>query len=176
MRARETSGTRPADRELWRRSQETDAAPDEAEQLLDLAAFADNRLDDDDETARIAELVARDGDAAADVAAAQVLAGVTAAADEGVVSRAVALVGEDRSEALLIAFPARRSIVKPWYGAATWSGLAAAIAIAGWLGFDLGSGLSGGPLLGHSPDDVSAGELLDPAPLMLRDFTENSQI
>src|ERR1700722_20938615 len=98
MRARETSGTRPADRELWRRSQETDAAPDEAEQLLDLAAFADNRLDDDDETTRIAELVARDGDAAADVAAAQVLDGVTAADDQGAHRRDVERGAEARSE------------------------------------------------------------------------------
>jgi hypothetical protein len=161
---------------VWRRSQEIDAAPDEAELLLDLAAFADNRLDDDD-TARIAQLVARDADASEDVAAARTLGGVTmAAADERIVARALALGREDRAEALLIAFPARRSTARPWYGAATWSGLAAAIAIAGWLGFDLGSGLSSAPLLGHSPDDVSASELLDPAPLMLRDFTENSQI
>ena len=47
MRAQETSGV-PSDREVWRRSQELEATPDEAGDLLDLAAFADSRLDDDE--------------------------------------------------------------------------------------------------------------------------------
>jgi anti-sigma factor RsiW len=161
---------------VWRRSQEIEAAPDEAEYLLDLAAFADSRLDDDD-TARIAALIARDSDAAADVAASRMLAdAVPTAADEQIVIRAAALVGEGRPEALLIAFPARQITARPWYSAATWSGLAAAIAIAGWLGFDLGSGLSAPPQFSRLSDDASASELIDPAPLLLRDFTENSQI
>ncbi len=106
MRAQGTSGA-PSDREVWRRSQEIEAAPDEAEYLLDLAAFADSRLDDDD-TARIAALIARDSDAAADVAASRMLAdAVPTAADEQIVIRAAALVGEGRPEALLIAFPVR---------------------------------------------------------------------
>ena len=50
MRAQGTSGA-PSDREVWRRSQDAEATPDETSYLLDLAAFADNRLDDD-ETAR----------------------------------------------------------------------------------------------------------------------------
>ncbi len=67
--------------------------------------------------------------------------------------------------------------MRPWYSAATWSGLAAAIVLAGWLGFDLGSGISNSPPFGRSGDDVSAtSELFDAAPLLLRDFTENSQI
>jgi hypothetical protein len=176
MRAQETSGARPPDREVWRRSQEIDAPPDEAEWLLDLAAFAENRLDADD-TARIAALIARDADAAGDIAAARALADTTiAAADEQIVASAAALVDESRSEAQLIAFPLRRPVARPWYSAATWSSLAAAIALAGWLGFDLGSGLSGTLPLGHSADEASASELLDPAPLLLRDFTESSQI
>jgi anti-sigma factor RsiW len=174
MRAQGTSGA-SSDREIWRRSQELEAAPDEAGYLLDLAAFADNRLDDD-ETARIAALIARDADAAEDVAAARTLAGTTMhAADAGIVARAAALVGEARPEAVLIAFPGRPAIVRPWYSAATWSGLAAAIVLAGWLGFDLGSGISASPGFNRSADDMSASELLDPSPL-LRDFTENSQI
>ena len=36
------------DRALWQQSRLTDAAPDEAERLIDLAAFADGRLDEDD--------------------------------------------------------------------------------------------------------------------------------
>jgi anti-sigma factor RsiW len=179
MRAQGTSGPRPpelSDRELWRRSQESEAPLDETEWLLDLAAFAEHRLDDDD-TARVAALIARDADAAGDVAAARALAGsAMAAADEQTALRAAVLVGEDRPEAQLIAFPMRRPMTRPWYSAATWSSLAAAIALAGWLGFDLGNGLSGTLPTGRSADEMSASELIDPAPLLLRDFTDSSQI
>jgi hypothetical protein len=179
MRAQGTSGARPPgppDREVWRRSQEIEAPNDEAEYLLDLAAFADNRLDDDD-TARLAALIARDPDASGDVAAARALGGVAmTSAGEAIVARAAAIVGSGRPAAEVIAFPAHPDMAGPWYGAATWSGLAAAIMLAGWLGFDLGNGLSSAPLFGRSADDMSASELLDPAPLLLRDFTESSQI
>jgi hypothetical protein len=176
MRAQETSGARPPDREVWRRSQEIEATLDEAGWLLDLAAFAEHRLDDDDD-ARVAALIARDSDAAADVAAARVLTDTAmVATDEQIALRATALVGGDRSEAQLIAFPMRRPMMRPWYSAATWSSLAAAIALAGWLGFDLGNGLSGTLPIGRSADEASVSELIDPAPLLLRDFTDNSQI
>jgi hypothetical protein len=69
----------------------------------------------------------------------------------------------------------RPIVRRPWYSAATWSGLAAAIVLAGWLGFDLGSGLSMSPPLGH-PSDETSSELLDPGPQLARDFIENSQI
>ena len=175
MRAKGSNGAGP-DRELWSRSQGMEATPDEAERFLDLAAFADGRLDDDD-TARIAALIARDADAAGDVAAARALAGVaTTSADERVFARAAALIGEPGASAMVIAFPPRQDIRRPWYSAATWSGLAAAIVCAGWLGFDLGSGLSSAPPFGHSADEVSASEVLESAPLLPRDFTENSQI
>jgi anti-sigma factor RsiW len=174
MRAQGTSGA-PPDREVWRRSQEMEATPDEASYLLDLAAFADNRLDDD-ETAWVAALIERNADAAEDIAAARMLVGATMlAADVSIMARAEALVGAARPEAELIAFPVRPPVVRPWYSAATWSGLAAAIVLAGWLGFDLGSGISTSPVFSRSADDASASELLDPSPL-LRDFTENSQI
>jgi anti-sigma factor RsiW len=175
MRARKTSGANPQGRELWRRSRETDASFDEVAYLLDLAAFADNRLDDDD-TARLVALVARDPTAAGDVAAARALTAAEMAADERIVARAAALVDDTRPEALVLPFTPRPEIPRPWYGAATWSGLAAAIVFAGWLGFDLGSGLSNSSVSARSGDDLSASEMLDPAPLMLRDFTENSQI
>lgn len=180
MRARGTSGARPPglpDRDIWLRSQEIEAPADEAERLLDLAAFADNRLDDDD-AARIAALLAREPDADADVAAARTLAsGTTAAATPDIISRAVALVGDEPSEARVIAFPARRTAPRPWFGAATWSGLAAALVLAGWLGFNLGSGLSSAPASGRLSDEAAANELIDPSPpLLLRDFSESSQI
>src|SRR5579863_7709595 len=117
MRADGTSGERPPelpDRDIWRRSQEIEAPVDEAEQLLDLAALADNRLDDE-EAARVSELVARDADAAGDVAAAHQLAGATmAAAAPAVVARAASLVGEEPIEAEVIAFPERRVVARPF--------------------------------------------------------------
>jgi hypothetical protein len=179
MRAQGSNGARPtglSDRDVWRRSQETDASRDEAEILMDLAAFADNRLDPD-EAARVEALIVGDADAAADVAATRVLAGTAiAAADPAIIGRAEALVGEGSREAVLIAFPAPRPAMRPWHSAASWSSLAAAMVVAGWLGFDLGSGLSTSPILGGSTLDLTANELFDAAPLMVRDIAESSRI
>ena len=179
MRAQGSNGAQPpgpSDRDVWRRSQQTDTSRDEAEVLMDLAAFADNRLDPD-EAARVEVLIVGDADAAADVVAARVLAGTAmAAADPAIIGRAEALVGEGKPEAVLIAFPTPRPASRPWYSAASWSGLAAAMVVAGWLGFDLGSGLSTSPVLGGSAADLTANELFDATPLMLRDITESSRI
>ncbi|HML09721.1 MAG TPA: hypothetical protein VK432_02600 [Stellaceae bacterium] len=176
MRAQGTSGGLP-DREIWRRSQEIEAPVDEAEQLLDLAAFADYRLDDD-ETARLAARIARDADADGDVAAARLMASATMeAAAPDVIARATLLVGDDPVEAQVIAFPARQPQGPSWFGAVRWSGLAAAMVLAGWLGFNLGSGLPGVTPVGHTADEGAPNELFDPVPpLILRDFSENSQI
>src|SRR6266446_8382277 len=62
------------DSALWRRSLAIDVAEDEDERFLDLAGYAEDRLDPD-ERDRIAERLAKDPIAAADVAAARVLAG-----------------------------------------------------------------------------------------------------
>jgi anti-sigma factor RsiW len=180
MQGKGTDGIGPPgapDRELWRRSQDMDATSDEADRFLDLAAFAENRLDDD-ETARVAALIARDPDAAKDAAAARDLAVATLdPADAGVIARATALVDAAGPSALVIAFPPRpRSVLQSWFSAARWSGLAAAVVLAGWLGFDLGSGLSNFGAPPRSPDDTATNELFDPSPLLLRDFTDNSQI
>jgi anti-sigma factor RsiW len=179
MRAQGSNGARPtglSDRDVWRLSQHTDASRDEAGYLMDLAAFADSRLDPD-EAARVEALIVGDADADADVAATRVLAGTAiAAADPAIIARAEALVDEGSAEAVLIAFPAPRPASRPWYSAASWSGLAAAMVMAGWLGFDLGSGLSTSPILGGSTVDLTANELFDAAPLMVRDLTESSRI
>ena len=60
----------PPDDALWRRSLAIDVAEDEAEYFLDLAGYADDRLDPD-ERDRIAERLAKDPMAAADVSAAR---------------------------------------------------------------------------------------------------------
>lgn len=180
MRARGTSGATPPelpDREIWLRSREIEVPAEEAEWLLDLAGFADSRLEEDD-AARVAALLASDPDAAGDVAAARLLADATVeAAAPGIIARAAALADDQQAAADVIAFPVRPP-VRPWFNAASWSGLAAAVVLAGWLGFSLGSsGLPGVAFVSHAPDEASTNELFDPAPpLILRDFTENSQI
>lgn len=179
MRGNGTSGARPpdpSDRDVWRRSQELEAPVDEAEWLLDLAAFADTRLDED-EAARVAALLANDSDAADDVNAARLVAdAITEAADPAIIARAAALADGARAKADVIAFPARPA-VRTWFSAASWSGLAAAMVVAGWLGFNLGSGLPGVTPTARATDEASAGELFDlTPPLILRDFTESSQI
>jgi anti-sigma factor RsiW len=178
MPVKGTNGAGPpgsSDRELWFRAQATETRPDETELLLDLAAFADGLLDDEGE-ARVAALIAGDSAAAEDVAAARSLAGVDLdPVDKQILAQAAALVGASGATALVIAFPIRPELARPWYAPAAWSGVAAAIVLAGWLGFDLGSGFAT-YTTARSGDDVSASELFDPAPLLLRDFTENSQI
>jgi hypothetical protein len=175
MRARGTSSARPpgsADRMLWQRCQDVGASPDESGRFLDLASFADNRLDDDD-SERIAALLAGDPVAAEDVAAARSLAEATLPdVDERVIARAVALADEPGDIALIIAFPPPRR--RHWRDAANWSSLAAAIAFACWIGFDLGSGVPSA-LLGHSGSDSSLSEFLDPSPPPFRDFGEGSR-
>jgi len=57
-----------SDRTLWRSAAAAETIEHEGERFLDLAGFADGRLDPD-ERDRVAERLARDPDAAADVAA-----------------------------------------------------------------------------------------------------------
>jgi hypothetical protein len=183
MRSKGIDGTRPPgarDREPWQRGRAAEAFDDEIKRLMDLAAFADRRLGDG-EADRVAALIARDPGAIEDVLIARGLTGAApAVADERIVARAVALVpGEASSGALVIAFPQRHVAANPrhagaWYAAARWSGLAAAMVLAGWLGFDLGSGLPNAPSFGRG-DPASANELLDPAPPLVRDFIEGWQ-
>jgi anti-sigma factor RsiW len=179
MRARGSNGARPPgapDRTLWRRSQEIEASAAETERFLDLAGFVDGRLDED-EHERVAALIAGDPTAAADAAAARVL--LTAPIPEvggEVVARAAALVDPAQSGGQILAFPQRRPQPRLWPAAASWSSLAAAIAFACWLGFDLGGDLPGIASISRSSDDLGATELIDPAPLALRDFSEGTSI
>jgi hypothetical protein len=167
---------------LWRRSQDIETNPAETERFLDLAGFVDSRLDDD-ERERVAALIAGDPMAASDAAAARVLLAATLPAVSGaIISRAAELVGSGASESdqasgEILAFPQQqRPQRRLWPAAASWSSLAAAIAFACWLGFDLGGDLPGIASITRPTDDLGASELIDPAPLALRDFSESSSI
>jgi hypothetical protein len=162
------------DRALWLRCRDAEAPLDEFESLLDLAGFADGRLDED-EHARVAALVARDPAARADVAAAQ-------AAVEGppasavVIARALEL-GPPEPPARVIPFPVRRR--RPLLPqVAQWASLAAAMVIASWLGFTMGHDFSRdySQTAPSVSDDADMTELLDPATGgLLHDFAEDLQ-
>lgn len=163
MRANGENSIGLPDQALWRQSMAIECVDDEAERILDLAAFADDRLDADDGE-RVAEWLARDPAAASDVAAARaVTAGVAehiAPASEAVVARASMLVpgAAAAAPAEVIAFPARRE--RPQLrGMAQWGSLAAAVAVAAWLGFTLGIDTSRALVPNDRP--VSTGFLSD---------------
>jgi anti-sigma factor RsiW len=165
----------PSDHALWQRSRLTDAPADEVARLLDLAGFADGLLDPD-ERERVADLLTANPTAAADVAAAQTLAGGVdeePARFERIVAQACALVpAAPISTARVIAFvPRHRRVL---HGLAQWGSLAAAILVASWLGFSMGNDTSlalSQP--GLSNDNNIMPELFDPGTGFLRDFSEN---
>jgi hypothetical protein len=166
-----------SDRALWRRSRTTDAAVDEAARFLDLAGFADGLLDAD-EGDRVAALLAADPVAAADVAAVQGFPGglgETPSGLERIVARACALVQDpDDAGARVIAFTPRPRRHRVLHGLAQWGSLAAAIMVASWLGFSMGSDTSialSQP--GFSSDSSYVPELFDPGTGFLRDFGES---
>ena len=163
-----------AARDLWRHSLTTEIAEEEAERFLDLAGFADGRLDPD-EHERVAERLTRDPEAAADVAAARSLL-TSELTGEGapahVVARACALV-EDKPSAWVIPFPRRYRPQPTLTGVARWAGMAAALVVASWLGFDLGSMTSAafGPVV-QPPEDSLVRDMLEPSIGFVRDLTE----
>jgi anti-sigma factor RsiW len=165
-----------AERELWRRSAGTVIAEDEAERFLDLAGFAEGRLDLD-EHERVVERLARDPDAAADVAAARSFPGrglTNDVAPAHIIARACALVEErPASTGWVIPFPRRYRPQPSLPGVARWAGLAAALVVASWLGFDLGSSTSAafGPIA-QSPEDSLVRDMLEPSTGFVRDLTE----
>lgn len=158
-----------ADRAVWLRSQATEAPGDEAERFLDLAAFAEGRLEDED-AERIAALLATDPQAASDVAAAR--APLPPVADSAAVTRAIAracalmaVPAPERGRLLLFARPLRRRAVR---GMAGWASLAAALAVVGWFGFAMGSNAS--LALGAPRQPSFLTQLVDPDTGVLRDF------
>jgi hypothetical protein len=169
-------------RSLWRRCQSADAPMDEAARFLDLAAFAEGLLDED-EYDRVAADLAADPVATADVAAALALGHGLAApsAETGrIIARASVLVSAAPTEPGLVlpfrALPAYRRILQ---GLAQWGSLAAAIAVTSWLGFAMGSGASLGLSQRGQQSPVGVDsllpEVLDPATGFLRDLGEGQQ-
>jgi anti-sigma factor RsiW len=164
-----------ADRILWQRSRVTVAVQDEFDRFLDLAAFADGRLDSD-ERERIAEWLQSHPEAAGDIAAARVLAdaGAYQTLSRTGLARASMLVGDSDSSprGTVLAFPERQGKRSGLAAIAQWGGLAAAMVVAGWLGFTLGMDASG--ILarnGPGSDDSIAQELFGSSPAFFRDLT-----
>ena len=163
-----------SDRALWRRSCLTEATQDEFQRLLDLAAFADGLLEPD-ERDRVAALLAGDPVAAKDVAAAQTLGSGTDELPgrlERIVARACSIPLDETERRVVTFAPStwRRRILP---GVAQWASLAAAIALASWLGFAMGSDASR-TLIGPVPlsDASFLPELFDPGSGFLRDLGE----
>lgn len=163
------------DRMLWQRGCVTDVPEDDGARYLDLAAFADGRLDAD-ERERVAEWLQSHPEAAGDIEAARALARTVTddALSETAIARACALVGDTGSSRRnpVVAFHTRkirRPVLAP---VAQWSGLAAALVVAGWLGFTLGMDASGmiGPSRAGSDDGI-AQDLFGPSRGFFRDLT-----
>lgn len=172
-----------SDRAVWRYCRATDAPEDEPARFLDLAAFADGLLIEE-ERDRVACLLASDPAAAADVAAAQALATVgmspPAARQQSIariIARADPLVGDGETtpgRVLPLRTRPARSLAHRF---AQWGSLAAAIAVASWLGFAMGSGASltlsqpvPTPTMQNGEPSFLP-ELLDPTTGFLRDLT-----
>jgi anti-sigma factor RsiW len=163
---------------LWQQSRMVEVVADEVAYFLDLAGFADGTLDVDDRE-RVAERVAGDSAAADDVAAARALAAAEhlPSAPDHVVARASALVGSE---------PPRRGNVVPlrWRLrampalrlAASWGSLAAAMAVVGWLGFNLGMNASlSVATVGQPSEEGFLQEFVDPSSGFIRELNEGVQ-
>lgn len=167
------------DRELWQRSRTVDMAEDDPEHFLDLAGFADGRLDPDDQE-RVAEWLARDPAEAADVAAARALSAADSPGDalpEAILARAGGLVDPSYSATdNVVPFAPRRGRGPSLPELARWGSLAAAVVLASWLGFTMGMDMSGSLAIGNrNSDDGGLNELFDPATRLVRDLIENNQ-
>lgn len=167
-----------AGRSLWRRARSVEIVESETERFLDLAAFADGRLDEE-EHARVAAQAAADPAAASDIAAARAIADSGAEAPAGleaIVHRAVAVLDDGPAQRRVVAFPRHLPARRLLQGVAQWGSLAAALVVASWLGFAMGSGAS---LTLSQPSQISdesfLPELLDPSTGFLRDLAEGQQ-
>jgi anti-sigma factor RsiW len=151
-----------------------DADEDEAARFLDLAAYADGLLDIE-ERERVAALLTADTEVAADVRAAQALAVAERASAglERIIARASAISPEaDSASGKIVPFAPRhgRRALQTF---AQWGSLAAAVVLAGWLGFAMGSDTSLALSDHRQPNDTGLfPELFDPGTGLLRDLGE----
>lgn len=179
MRKNGAAAEGTGDRELWQLSATADPPDNDEERLLDLAGFADGLLDEDDE-ARVAEWLARDPLSAEDVAAARAAPAVEPLPDmlsDRMIARACALVPES---AVVVPFPPQRPRVRaPLFGMAQWGSLAAAVVLAGWLGFTLGmdtsKSLNPTATTGQAGEEGFLHEILDPSTGFVQDLTGSTQ-
>jgi anti-sigma factor RsiW len=173
----EGRAARLAGRALWRRSRAADAPEDEEGRLLDVAGYADGLLDPDEHD-RVAALLASDRDAAADVAMARALAHGAAPATgiDHIVARAISLGAEastNPGRILAFAGATRRRLFRSM---AQWGSLAAAVALACWLGFAMGTDASLAlSRQNQSGERAFLPELFDPSSGFLRDPGEDSR-
>lgn len=175
--ANETRAEQSRDRELWRRSRMAEGRHDESELFLDLAGFVEGRLDADDNE-RIVALLHADPTTAGDVAAARDLRhhehGV---ASDAIIARGCAVVASAAPQtATIIGFPRWRRAIPTLPPLAQWASLAAAVVVASWLGFAMGSNTSA--VLGEAAqagDDGFLHEFLDPSIGFMRDLTEGTR-
>jgi anti-sigma factor RsiW len=167
-------GPNPADRRLWQRCRTIDAAEDEAARFLDLAAYADGLLDIEEQE-RVDAFLAAHPEAATDVRAARALAGTerTLAGFERIIARACAISPDTNSVSGKVVPLAPRQGRRLLQVFAQCGSLAAAIALAGWLGFAMGSDTSLA-LSDHrqTTDTGLLPELSDPGTGLLRDLGE----
>jgi anti-sigma factor RsiW len=167
-------GPNSVDRRLWQRCRTIDAAEDEAARFLDLAAYADGLLDLEEQE-RIDAFLAAHPEAAADVRAARALAGAerTFAGLERIIARACAIWPDANSVSGSVIPLAPRQGRRLLQSFAQWGSLAAAIALAGWLGFSMGSDTSLALSDHRQPSDTGLlPELFDPGTGLLRDLGE----
>jgi anti-sigma factor RsiW len=176
-RTDQTSGESPpnsSDKAIWQYCQTTEIEPDEAERLLDLAGFVDARLDPDEHD-RVAALLMAAIEAAGDVAAARAIAAAPhPAADEAVIARAAALAADPvETRGQIVPFRSRVRPAQRLFMVARWGSLAAAVVMACWLGFALGSDASVAlSQINQSSDENFIGDLVDPSGGVLRSISD----
>jgi anti-sigma factor RsiW len=153
----------------------TDAPEDDAARFLDLAAFVDGLLDPEEQD-RVAALLAADPDASADVREARALGGTDRESTglESIVARACAILSDaDHANGRVVLLASRRGRRPLVQHFAQWGSIAAAIALASWLGFAMGSDASLALSDPRPPSDTGFfPELSDPAIGFLRDLGE----
>ncbi|MGH7095842.1 MAG: hypothetical protein ACREFB_20230 [Stellaceae bacterium] len=162
-----------SDKAMWEYCRAIDCESDEAERFLDLAGFVDARLDSD-ERERVAALLVADPAAASDIAAAPVVVAAAAAeVSERLIARAVALVGEP-ARGQVIRFAPRVRPRPTFTLFAQWGSVAAAIVVASWLGFALGTdtSIAYNQTVQQPSEDGFLGDLIDPSGGILHTITD----